>query len=763
MDKEKLTTKEQATDRKHFSRFNIYNAVSFSCLGDNILLLFALALGSPPYIITILGSLIFIGNIGMPIGKKLITQYGATGTLWRAWVVRNLAGMFIATAPFAAKIMPSLGIATIVLGASIFYFARSAGMITNQAIYHEITTKKNCGKYIAAIFQNFCLTSMLTMGCLILIMRHNNSVTAYQFIYITGSISGIIGAWMVSRMVESQTPKISSLQPTLEAFKNIWKDDKLKRFLYANCAAYTIAVMTTPVSMLALKKVYLLSDEKAMIFILIQMSGTIAVSYISKIISAHSGPRPLVIIYYSALLLVGLMWIMAPPEFNWIYTIVIFFMVGLGGMGIPLSLTHYFQNAVPQKQSVGISLVIAVITGVCAGGLGGGTSTLIIKCLPYFHSAPRPIYQNYFIIITGFAILGLIIIMRLKQIKDWEVKQVIGLFFAPRDVRTMLFLNKMNRSFTTLEGEKNKIKKLGLLRSELSEQELLNFMDSPKYELRYHAIWSLTNIPLSETARQRLISELDTGLFSTASIAAQVIGIRKIAEAAPALKKALASTDIHLQAKAMVTLTQLKQSDSYLDIINIFKQAYNPQLIINGATALANIGSRQAITAMINKADQADLPRQVRAEIIIALAELGDISTEFYKFLKPEDEDTSNELDLFEALSGKSTENDQLQELSPILDKPNTNLSMLKLLKSWVNDSSLTTIPANITSTNKSKQKKTFLNLSDIESTATKQIIQDELIAAIINFCHDADVEHNREVLICLIAICYARNYLPSP
>ena len=113
MHKEKLTTKEQTKDRSYFSRFNIFNAISFACLGENIMFLFALALGSPPYIITILGSLMFLGNIGMPLGKKLIGRYGATGTLWRVWVIRNLAGGMIATAPFSAKISPALGIATI--------------------------------------------------------------------------------------------------------------------------------------------------------------------------------------------------------------------------------------------------------------------------------------------------------------------------------------------------------------------------------------------------------------------------------------------------------------------------------------------------------------------------------------------------------------------------------------------------------------------------------------------------------------------------
>ena len=758
MHKEKLTTKEQSKGRSYFSRFNIFNAISFGCLGENILYLFALALGSPAYIITILGSLMFLGNIGMPVGKKMISSYGATGTLWRVWVIRNLAGVLIATAPFSAKISPALGIATILIGAMIFYLSRSAGIVTTQAIYHEITTAKNCGKYIASIFQNFSLFVLLTMGIIVLVMRHYASISTYQFIYVIGAVAGIIGAWFVSRMIETQTPRISSRQPIMEAFRNVWQTERLKRLLFANCAAYTIAVMTAPVSLLALKKIYLVSDETAMIFILIQITGTIAVSYVSKIISAHSGPRPLVLLYYSALIIVCLMWILAPVKFNWLYTAATFFLVGLGGMGIPLSLTHYFQNAVPPKQSVGISLVVAVLAGLCAGAVGGGISTALIKIIPYFHTDAYTIYRNYFIINGGFALLGLVIIMRLKKIKDWEVKQVIGLFFTPRDIRTMMFLNKMNRSLVTLESEKDKIKKLGMLRSGLSEQELLNFMDSPKYELRYHAIWSLINIPLSDNGRQRLTDELTDGLFSTANIAAHIIGIRKITEATPALKKALTSADIRLQGNTMVALTQLKQRETYPKIIEIFNAATNPRLIINGATALTNIGSTEAIIAMVNKANQAELPRQVRREIIIAIAELGEISTEFYKFLKPGDEDTNNELDLFEALSNSSTENSHLSELTSLLDREQTNSELFKIMAEWLNTPCESISKKVKKDDSKAKHKKTFLNLEQLEAATPDSSKKDRLFTAIASFCTAKTGETNRELLICLLAICYKRS-----
>ncbi|MCK5851601.1 HEAT repeat domain-containing protein, partial [bacterium] len=411
-------------------------------------------------------------------------------------------------------------------------------------------------------------------------------------------------------------------------------------------------------------------------------------------------------------------------------------------------------------QSVGISLVVAVIAGLCAGAIGGGISTTLIKILPYFHADAYTIYRNYFILNAGFALFGLVIIMRLKKIKDWEVKQVIGLFFAPRDIRTMMFLNKMNRSLVTLESEKDKIKKLGLLRSGLSEQELLNFMDSPKYELRYHAIWSLINIPLSDNGRQRLINELTDGLFSTANIAAHIIGIRKITEAIPALKIALNSADIRLQGNTMVALTQLKQRESYPAIIEIFNNATNPRLVINGATALTNIGSLEAITAMINKTNQTKLPHQVRREIIIAIAELGGISSEFYKFLKPDDEDTSNELDLFEALSSTSTENSYLHELQPSLDNENSNAEILTLMAKWLNSPCAETPKKVKKEDAKAKHKKTFLNLAALEGPASNSSPKDKLFSAINSFCATAKADQNRELLICLLAICYVRNPL---
>ncbi|MFA6716806.1 MAG: hypothetical protein WCS27_15605 [Victivallaceae bacterium] len=73
---DKLSLAQQAAGRKYWHIFNIFNAVSFACVADNVLYLFALEIGCPQYIIPLIASFMYIGFLAMPAGKLLVARIG---------------------------------------------------------------------------------------------------------------------------------------------------------------------------------------------------------------------------------------------------------------------------------------------------------------------------------------------------------------------------------------------------------------------------------------------------------------------------------------------------------------------------------------------------------------------------------------------------------------------------------------------------------------------------------------------------------------
>ncbi len=205
----------------------------------------------------------------------------------------------------------------------------------------------------------------------------------------------------------------------------------------------------------------------------------------------------------------------------------------------------------------------------------------------------------------------------------------------------------------------------------------------------------------------------------------------------------------------MVALTRLKASETYRDIIKLFLNADRPRLLVSGATALTNIGSVAAISALLTQANAAHLPLAARREIIIAIAQLGHIDAEIYKFLKPDEDETKSELDLFESISDTDENDDWLNKLQPLLDKSGNEAELLQ----FISDAVKTVEPQkNGLSTQRlgrSRQRKTLFNHKPATATTTVPSHKAALLQAMTNFCDQTPKNCNRELLLALLAIFY--------
>jgi len=630
----KITLKDQKQGQNFYMIFSIFNALSFICLADSLLILFALKMGCPDYFVAILASFMYLGNASMFVGKYMMGKMGATKTIALFWILRNAAGLVAASAPFFSdQISPLVGMGVLTISSLCFYLFRSAGVMALTPLLGEITFPGKSGKYISDIFIIFNIMALIALGVLVFLFKEGHSVVLFQKIIIAGTCFGITSIFFILPIKESTTPMLSAKKPIKSEIAKILQNPSYSKLLLANVMAFSGIVLVVPVSMLALKEGYLIPTYKAMFFSLIQFSGSIVIAFITRLLTDETGPRPLAILYFCLLCVISIFWITAPADFYWFYPFIIFMICGCSVMGIPLVLTNYFLATVHEADRVGVSLFIAVSSGICAGLTGILIGSTTLRILNNFNfDSPLNLYKSYFAIVLVLLLPGIYFISKLEKQHDWAVKDVLGLLIAPRDIRALFLINSINKIETPLK-ENDNIDKLESIPSGLSEKKLLAYLDSPKFYLRGKVMGALRQMPRGNETTHALIRELDRGEFTTAFYAAQMLGEQNAKEAIPALIKKLDSDDNYLKSKTMYALAQMEEKSAYTKIEQIFEKTNNPRLIIHGALALAKIGDPEALKLLLNKA-VSDIPHQVLYEVILAIAEISEIPDSFYKFLK---------------------------------------------------------------------------------------------------------------------------------
>jgi hypothetical protein len=173
------------------------------------------------------------------------------------------------------------------------------------------------------------------------------------------------------------------------------------------------------------------------------------------------------------------------------------------------------------------------------------------------------------------------------------------------------------------------IRALGEASSGLSREELLQRLASPMLSIRMDALTALTNVPLDAELERALASEVRNHRFTTAHVAAEIIGNRGVSRAVPALRGALRSPDYMLQARAMIALAQLGDTRSLPAVRSIVLGTDNPRVLIHGAQALEIVGGAAEVPLLLTRLSRRQYPF-VRDEIILCVAGILGFKRIFY-------------------------------------------------------------------------------------------------------------------------------------
>jgi len=621
-------------EEKAQSRYLWYariNALSFASTADTVLILYAIKVGADDFLVGLIVSFVYLTMPLMLLGKQSMVRRGAARTFALGWLLRNISALSMVSIPFIQQYgQQALGLFILIAAAFGFFAFRSYGAVADVPLIGDITSPQSRGRFIAKVWFQSNIYYLAAMVGIVAVLNRFPSIHTFQIILIFGGITGIISQLNIRAVPESPQPALSAREPLLKDVTYVLGDLRAQKLLIAWSMCLGSIVLVIPFSMLSLKNGYGISDYGALSFFIVQVLGTIIATFANTLLLDRVGPRPMTIIYTFAMAAMCALWILASQQFTPLPLLLIFFIGGLCNGGIQTSLTHYLLISVPADRMVGISMIMSVTTGAIAGVsgtlLGGG----LLRVLRSLGVEGLMVYRVYFIIILVFVIVAIAMTMRLKPLADKAVKDVLGIFFSVRDWRALFALQKIYGSRSE-EQEQDIIEKLAVIRSDLSEESLVAFLASPSFLTRSRAITALGEIYFSKATAFKLIEELQKGEFTTAYLAAEVLGEHQIYEAIPHLRKALDSDDVFLRGKAMLALAQLVDAESYQKISDIFAATENPRLLIHGGRAFVYIGNSNNLRLILRKVAQPHLAPSVRDDLLFSLCEICGVGETFYR------------------------------------------------------------------------------------------------------------------------------------
>ncbi len=413
-----LNEQQRRASQLNFNRYNRINGASYACLGETVVILFAIKLHAPNFVIAALGAMIYFGFLMLPLGIIRMGQVGAARSQADFWVCRNVAALLTASAALIQLFNQELALGIILLGSFLFYGFRAAGVVMAYPLYGDITSEQDRARFLArtnALFYTFQLITLITIS---LILSWNDHLIVLVGIIIAGAIMGVTSTTFMRKIDESAEISVSAKQPLMPQLKEAYHDSALRQQIYAVFVLSVAVIMIASISIATVKRGYGVSDHHAVIFSLVNFAACVVGARLSSPLIKWIGTKNLALISYLIVFPICLFWAFSRPIQSpilfWIVFSIPFLLNGIYYSLCTNAMTNFFLQTVPIKRRVVSSMFVNLTSGVVASATGVLLAGLLLKFLEGWFGTGIEMFRVYFIITAVILIPGLYPILRLK-------------------------------------------------------------------------------------------------------------------------------------------------------------------------------------------------------------------------------------------------------------------------------------------------------------------------------------------------------------
>lgn len=418
-----LTTEERAKSQYNYNWFNVINGASYMCLGESVIVLFAIRLNMSNTVISLIGAMLFLGYLLLPLGVKRAAKVGAASCQADFWVCRNIAALLVALSIFVNFYSPLLAGITLLTGAFLFYGFRAAGIVLGSPMIGDITTEDDRSAVIGRSTALFYGSGAFALACISTILYFQDSVWILVGIIVAGASLGVTASTFVRNIDETSALRKSAQRPLFGGLPYLMNNPDGRNLAVVWFLTNLTNLLIIPISILTLKRGCGVSDTNAVIFSLIQFVIMIFASQYSPLLTKRLGPRMMILIACFCYVPTILFWICLPSLgltegwLLWCLMVIPFGMQGIASVVNTNSLIHYFLMTVEKEHQVECVMILNLITGAAAGIIGMGIAAGLMKLAELIPgSEGLEVFRNYFIMILLLFCGELPLFFRLKTV-----------------------------------------------------------------------------------------------------------------------------------------------------------------------------------------------------------------------------------------------------------------------------------------------------------------------------------------------------------
>jgi hypothetical protein len=632
MEKADLPSSVKRKARGYLAWFEGINAASFVLISGQVMMLYALRLGADNFFIGVISSFQYISFFFMLLGRLMVGRMGLRRMMRFFWTLRYLLMVPVLVSPFLAY-GDHQGIALIIIALALggFNIARGIAIIGFNPILGAISEQKSMGAFLSRLQVVYHGVSIVCAIIVALSIGKEAPLWRYALAIGAGIILGLWGSSLIGKLPDPELEQ-EKRGSFLGGIRNALGRLDFRRFIIHFFLLSLVTGMAVPFVLVYAKEVYQESDQNVMFLTVLGGLGAVTMGIVSRVLMDRLGPKPLYILYTFLFTVALIPLVIAPAIAGGVLFLMlglVFFLYHFGQMGAQISSRNYLFSITRKEEHLNLGIVYQLMMGVgnALGALGGGAFLRSLSSGTLFSMTDA--YRVYFGILLFLFMVMMVSALFIRDVGRYSVGSALSIIFSPRDLRTVVLLDRLEKSGDTVE-EIRVLDDIAGTGSSVASGDLLEKLKSPRFYIRARVLRALERMEVTPDISNALIREVKRSRFTTAHIAARIIGRKQIEAGVPALKQALHSPDYQLKANAMLALARIGGEDKHLLIEETLKKSRNPMVIMHGAVALQILGEVESFPVLVALLDMKEPPPFLRDEIILSLAALLSIEKWFY-------------------------------------------------------------------------------------------------------------------------------------
>ncbi len=582
--------------------------------------------------IGIASAFLYISFFFMIPGKAWVRRAGVVKTFGLGWLFRYLAMAPILVTPVFLAGRAVIPIVLAMIGVAGFNIFRGFGIVGQSPVLNALSSGRDRGTFLSGFAILVQTVAIVTSIAIALFVGPEAPTSRYIVIFGIGLAFGFAATGLIFALPEPANAKESARTGLLEGGRTALGDKNTRRFLLSFGAYSFVLGMVRPFLIVYIKEVFFVSDGVAMLFTVVANLGAILMGLIAQVVLDRLGAKPLILIFVSvffvSLVAVAAIPPVAPPVL-YFFVGAVFFVSAFGSTGGENASQSYFYSLVRPEQAVNMGILYFVTLGI-GGSLGSPVAGIVIEFLSSTTTLSTSDVYRLFFAVGGILLLFVIITMsRINRLGSVSVRSALSVIFSVRDLRAINLVQRLDKT-GGIHEERTVLRRLRKTGAEISVDDVLYRLESPSYLIRLEALGTLQAMPVTTAMTKALMRVVKTQVFTTAHIAARILGDRDVTEAKSLLRETLRSEDYLLAGESVLSLAKIGDRGSIKEIELLLRVSENPRLLLHGVVALRILESAASTPVLLDLLGRQPLDSYLGEEIIVSISGILGIEARFF-------------------------------------------------------------------------------------------------------------------------------------